>query len=460
MSAEASVARFAIDLVAFEVVAASLYFVARQKPTGHPYAKSLLMGFHVIFEGVILLEMVRTFDSSPGFLDAYAVLTPTLVLWDVALLGFLAYSIHVKPAGTGLLSVTKSAYMRIPHGPILATFFGAIIGTDVYLIAYRPYTIVTLTTFFGSTTRYPAAGAAFSDFTLAVLLFFAYPTVLLVQEARRTKERGARNALIVLPLCWGGIGAILLFFHEYLVTLGYDFLGVGYVMISALFGLTAMIFRRTSLLSAFFEPIPAEKRVALRPEDTRPLDVFAPILLMVDPGTSFEKALAAVARGKTSAGSLVYVFTSKGSPLHYGLSEVPEVRFYLLSTNVSYITPSDKSNELLVPQGDTSVMLDLLDKTVSTARRAAITIIFDSISDLVLYLGAEATYKFLKQAQQILVPPNLTSIYLLVVGAQDEKTLNLVRSLFRIHAALDQSGLRVTKGEERIAEQMSPKDQP
>ena len=256
----------------------------------------------------------------------------------------------------------------------------------------------------------------------------------------------------------GGIGATLLFFYGYLVTLGYDFLGVGYTVTSVLFGLTAVIFRRTSLLSAFFEPIPAEKRGALRPEDTRPLDVFAPVLLMVDPSASFERTLGMVARGKTSAGNLVYVFTSKGSPLHYGLSDVPGVRFYLMTANVSYTSPSDKANELLVPQNNASIVLDLLDKTVSTARKAALTVIFDSVSDLVLYLGPEATYKFLKQAQEILVPPNLTSVYLLIVGGQDEKTLNLVKSLFRLHAVLDSRGIKMTKGEEAGLGQTKPEE--
>ena len=244
------------------------------------------------------------------------------------------------------------------------------------------------------------------------------------------------------------MGGNLFYFPGYLITPGDDLVGVGHIGISILIGVTALIFSRGSVLSTFYDPMVVDRSAPQGAEVVQALDVFAPILLMVDPAISFEKFLAKVARGKVAAGNLVYVFTSKGSPLHYAMTGMPGVRFYLMTDGVSYPGPTERSNELLVPQGDTAVILDLMDKTISTARRAAITIIFDSISDLVLYLGPETTYKFLKEGQQLIVPPNLTSIYLLTIGAQDERTLNLVKSLFRLHALLDPEGFRVTKGED------------
>ncbi len=210
--------------------------------------------------------------------------------------------------------------------------------------------------------------------------------------------------------------------------------------------MTALVFGRTSLLASFFEPLDPESQQYSAGE-SESLDVYAPTLLVADPSSSFEQTLGNVARGKIAAGNLVYVFT-KSSPLHYGMKDIQGVRLYLFTSGVSHPSPSERSNELLVPQNDTSVTLDLLDKTVSTARKAPITIIFDSVSDMALLLGTEDTYKFLKQAEQILVPPNLTSIYLVAAGAQDERTLNIVKSLFRLHAVLDQQGISTTKGAE------------
>ena len=184
-----------------------------------------------------------------------------------------------------------------------------------------------------------------------------------------------------------------------------------------------------------------------------PLDLSAPILLMVDPTASFEKSLASIARRKVAEGNLVYVFTSKGSPIHYGVPGGEGMRFYLLTNSVSYPTPSDQANEFFVPQAESSIILDLLDKTISASKKAPLTLIFDSISDMVQYLGADATYKFLKQVLQMVAPPNLTSIYLLLSGAQDDRTLTLVKGLFRVHAVLDQQGIRTVKGSET---QLSP----
>ncbi|MDG7022371.1 MAG: lipoate--protein ligase family protein, partial [Nitrososphaerota archaeon] len=49
-----------------------------------------------------------------------------------------------------------------------------------------------------------------------------------------------------LPFCWFGIGAEVLVFNGFLVTLGYDLIPIGYSIAGILFGVTAAIFRRAS----------------------------------------------------------------------------------------------------------------------------------------------------------------------------------------------------------------------
>lgn len=415
------------------------------------YEKGLFIGTYLIFDFLFFLGLMRSVPD-PLIQQAYGVLAPSCVLWGVVLLTFTAYTIYAKPHGANLLQRVKSVYWRWPHGLILFGFVIFILVTEFYVVYYRPFTIVKLTSVDGAVVDFPAYDSTFLYASLFVLAFFTYPTSLLMVEARRTKIPTVRRALTIFPLCWIGIGASLLYFQGYLVTQGYDLVGISEAIISVLLGATALIFRGTSVLSSFYDPMTFGPSPAGAPAGPRPLDVFAPVLLMTDPSSSVERGLGEVARGKVSAGDLVYVFTSKGSPVHYGMGGIPGVRFYLMTGGVSYATPSDKSSELLIPQNETSVILDMLDKTISTARKAAITVIFDSISDLVLYLGPEDTYKFLKQAQQLIVPPNLTSIYLLTIGAQDDRTLNLVKSLFRVHAVLDADGIRTTKGAEATPE--------
>jgi hypothetical protein len=445
LAAGVSIVNAAATIVAFVVTTASLYYVSRQQATERMYQKGLFICSYLTFDALFFLGLLRNFPD-PQILQAYGIIAPSCVLWGVVLLTFTAYTIYAKPQGRSTVDRMRSIYWRWPHGPILVGFVIFILVTDAYVVYYRPFSIVQLTSVDGVLVGFPAYNSTFLDVSLFVLAFFAYPTALLLSEARRTKVASTRRTLTIFPLCWIGIGGSLLFFQGYLVTQGYDFVGVSYVIISIFFGVTALIFRRTSVLSSFYDPMVFDLSPAPAAAETKAVDMFGPTLLMVDPSTSFERTLADVARRKVSAGNLVYVFTSKESPVHHALSTTPGTRFYLMTGNVSYASPSSSSNELLVPQEDTSVILDLLDKTISAARKAPITIIFDSISDLVLYLGPEGTYKFLKQARQIAPPPNLTSIYLLTVGAQDERTLNLVKSLFRLHALLDADGLRMIKG--------------
>ena len=445
MAGGVSLANATSAAVAFAVTSASLYYVSRQQPTERMYQKGLFIGSYLVFDALFFIGLLRS-SPDPGIQQAYDLVAPSLVLWGVVLLTFTAYTIYAKPTGRSLAEKVKSIYFRWPHGPILAAFVAFILVTDGYVILFHPFTSVQLTSIDGVLVTYPAYNSTFLYASLFVLAFFAYPTVLLLIEAGRTKVPSVKRALMVFPLCWIGIGGSLLFFQGYLVSQGRDLVGISDVIISLFLGVTALIFRRTSVLSSFYDPMVVEQTGAPPVGEGQTLDAFAPILLMVDPTVSFEQFLAKVARGKVAAGNLVYVFTSKGSPLHYAMTGMPGVRFYLMTGGVSYPAPSDKSNELLVPQGDSAVILDLMDKTISTARKAAMTVIFDSISDLVLYLGPETTYKYLKEGQQLIVPPKLTSIYLMTVGAQDERTLNLVKSLFRLHAVLDQQGFRVTKG--------------
>jgi hypothetical protein len=444
-----SVVNLSIDALAFAITGASLYFVSRQKASQYPYLKSLLVMVHVFFELIVLLDAVRNVVSSPEYLQVYSLLAPNLVFWDVLLLTVIAYSVYIRPGGRGLVPRLRSVFLRWPHGFVLSAYIVFIAGAVAYLTYYRPYTIVLLTSIGGGRVSSPQYSGAFLGISVLNLVFFlAYPTLLLVRATSQVRDPGVRRAFTALPLIWVGIGTEILVFNGYLVSIGFDFIAVGYAIAGLLFGVSATIFRRTSLLSTFFEPIRGLPvgggQVAVGAGAM--LDASMPVLLEVDPTTNFETALTGLARAKTSAGGLVYIFTSKGSPVYNSLGGIPGVRFYVMTSKVSYPSPSDKENELLIPQNDMAVLLDLLDKTVSSTGETAISLVFDNLSDFILYLGFESTYKFLKQANEILDRPKASSVYIVTVGAHDERMISLTKSLFRMHAIFDSEGLRITKG--------------
>ena len=71
---------------------------------------------------------------------------------------------------------------------------------------------------------------------------------------------------------------------------------------------------------------------------------------------------------------------------------------------------------------------------------------FDNLSELVLLRGIDNSYKFLKRAIEVLgEPTTLSSLFLLISGAQETRTLNLMRGLFSRHLVFNRSGLRITR---------------
>jgi len=443
-----SVVNLSIDILTFAIAAISLYFVTQQKPSQYPYVKSLLILVHIFFEGVVVLETLRNVITTPSFTDLYTVGATSFILWDVVLLTIIAYSVYVRPGGRGILGRLKSIFLRWPHGFILATFLVYMGASEAYLGTQHPWSIVSLTTLDGVTLSSTSFNPTFLYDSLLTLVFFlAYPTLLLIRETLQVRDPDVKRALVILPFCWVGIGAELLFFNGYLVAIGFDLIAVGYVIAALAFGIAATIFRRASLISSFFQPIPGISPAVL-PAARREGPVLAaalPALLVVDPAANYEAAVRDFAAEKVSRGGLVYVFTSKGSPIYNSLSALAGARFFILTSQVSYPKTSDKENELLVPQNDPAVLLDLLDKTIASTADTPVSFVIDSISDFILYLGFESSYKFVKQANEILDRPKVSSLYLITTGAHEERVMSLTKSLFRMHLTYDAAGLKVTR---------------
>jgi hypothetical protein len=82
---------------------------------------------------------------------------------------------------------------------------------------------------------------------------------------------------------------------------------------------------------------------------------------------------------------------------------------------------------------------------------AKLTVVYDSLSDLLLSMGLQEAYKFIRQANAILNQPNITALFLMTLGAHDEQTVSLIKSLFPNHLLVDQAGLKVTRNATRPA---------
>lgn len=454
-----------VQIITLEIVALAAFYMYRQKLTAYKYAKGLLIADYALFAGVMVLELLRTavystadFQSS-GFVYPYTVIGTGLVLVSVIVLTLLAVSVYLVPSGIGTKSVGRLLLDRKVHTALFGGYAGFIIFAIVYLALEAPFSAQQVPTLTGVIVPVSAFNSSYLLILLIVqLVFIFYPSVLLFLASRKAKDPAVRRVLRILPLVWSGIGVELLIFNGYLLSINIDATSFGYLIAAAAFGATALVFRRASLLTAFFEPIkPTGNAGGVTAEFpfTERLDVPSgflqgrTLLLEDDPSVPYEQVITDFARQSISNNQTVYVFTAKGSPIYNALRNMTGVRFYILSSKVTYPKPEEgQPSQILVPAGDQAVILDLLDKTISAAESPSqVAIIFDSISDMILSGSFEDTYKFVKQVNEVAGNGKTSALFLMTYGAHEDKVVSFIRSLFPTQLIEDATGLRMTRSQ-------------
>ena len=153
-------------------------------------------------------------------------------------------------------------------------------------------------------------------------------------------------------------------------------------------------------------------------------------LVEVDSSSKFEEPIKDFANELGSTQRILFAFTASGSPVYNSLLGLPNVRFFTMTRKVSYPKPGDIPEEVLVPSADQSVLLNVLDKAITSNPDLKFGVVFDSVSDLILTSGLEVTYKFLKQANEMLNSSKITAVFILTGGAHSDREVNVVKSLF------------------------------
>jgi hypothetical protein len=225
-------------------------------------------------------------------------------------------------------------------------------------------------------------------------------------------------------------------------------------MIAAIaFAVAGYSFRDTSTMASIFSPIeheilpvsnPFSARIGADKTTVASKQIF---LLMVDSTAQFENVVKDFAVEQISNRIPVFLFSSKANPVYRVLSGMEGARFYTTS-DVSYPKPTDQPYEILVPQNDQAVLIDVIRKTVSAAPEAAI--IYDNISDILVSWGTGEAYKFLKAAREVL-EHQVSGLFILTEGAHDQNSVNIIKTLFENHLHYGKDGLKVLKQLEPIA---------
>jgi hypothetical protein len=449
-----------VQIITLEITALSAYYIYRQKLTAYQYTKGLLLGVHILFAGVIIFEFLRTaifsttdFTSS-GFGIIYTLGGTGLVLADVVLLTLLAVTVYLVPSGLGNKSTVRLLWDKKLHLVLFGAYTAFIVYTGLYLLVEQPFVVAEIPSLTGVLVPISSFNTSYLVLLLVILaVFILYPSFLLVFASRKVKDPSVRQVLRILPLAWSGIGVDLLVFNGYLLSSNIDATPFGYLIASVAFGATALVFRRASLLTAFFEPIRQVSKTAAEFPFTERLGVpntffqARAFLLETDPSIPYEQVVTDFARQSLSTNHTVYVFSAKGSPIYNVLRKVDGVRFYILSSKVSYPKPEENEpSQILIPNNDQAVILDLIDKTVA-ASTTNIAIVFDSISDMILSGGFEDSYKFVKQVNETIGNGRTAALFLMTLGAHDDKEVSFIRSLFPTQLIEDAAGLRMTRSQ-------------
>jgi len=168
------------------------------------------------------------------------------------------------------------------------------------------------------------------------------------------------------------------------------------------------------------------------------------ILLEFDPASKYEKTMQDFAAEALANAEPTIVFTRMGSAIHSSMREQKAVKFFLFTQQVS-VPKGLSDNEILLPSKDTSLMLDVLDKTWKAHPEGNINMVFDSLSDLVLTVGFEKTYRFMRYATEILTSPRNTVVFLLNQTAHDLKVASSLKGLFDDQISLGKEGIQTVK---------------
>jgi hypothetical protein len=71
--------------------------------------------------------------------------------------------------------------------------------------------------------------------------------------------------------------------------------------------------------------------------------------------------------------------------------------------------------------------------------------VFDSLSDLIMSIGFEKTYRFMKYAIEMLTSPRTTVMFLLNQTAHDPQIVHGFRNLFSNHISYGKEGIHIIK---------------
>jgi hypothetical protein len=367
----------------------------------------------------------------------------------------ISVGIYLESTDTGIVALLK----RIWRNKTLSSFLLAIVAYCVLVSSYiaieKPYTVAVAKDLWGATITTIFFPQSFLELIApnVLILIICVPAFLFLASRRTQNKQLARN-LVYFGLSSMVVGLSFLGFTVYQNKAMVDPEGLLYFVLSIMFSSAALSFNQASVYAGFLDrPSEASNRRTdsnlfsklLRKNHDQ--IVGGQYLVEVDVNAPYEKTVIDFCLEFLSYGDSVLVVTPKSSVLQRALDQYKDIRFCLFSSNVSRPTPvEDESGQILIPQDSLTDIVDVLEtmwKQSKVDRKTAL--VLDNLSDRVISIGLEKTYKYLKEMLAIFGEQGTTCFFLIHGGTMEARGQNLLRSLFGNILVVSRDRLTVLK---------------
>jgi hypothetical protein len=168
------------------------------------------------------------------------------------------------------------------------------------------------------------------------------------------------------------------------------------------------------------------------------------LLLEYEPTSEYEEIVQKFVREFQANVEAVAIFTSAGSPIYRQFRDQRNIRLFSFSTKTS--SPARLSDEqVLLPERDTSLLLDAVDKLLQALSKKRIGIVFDVFTDIILSQGFEKAYGVLSSVVEMTESEDASILVLINYGALEPRVLGAVQGLFRSQLRFNFEGLKPIK---------------
>ena len=168
------------------------------------------------------------------------------------------------------------------------------------------------------------------------------------------------------------------------------------------------------------------------------------LLLEFEPASNYEEIVQKFVREFQANVEPVAIFTSMGSPIYRQFRHQRNIRLFSFSAKTS--TPVKLSDQqVLLPERDTSLLLDAVDKLLQTHFGQRMGVVFDVFTDMILSQSFEKAYGVISSVVEMSESEFSSILVLVNCVALEERALNGLRGLFRSEARVDTLGFRTIR---------------